>query len=257
MNWPLARCRVVGGMRPADGKAPFARGAAVLSHGDVEGRFLLVRGYTHDGVDGDELDLEEWQGLQDSGQALRFEHAMPVDAYSALWVLRPGFVSREELLRALSQSKAVLGSESVGLSGSTAAVVREDIGNPIRDRFALEHFEKAWKYAQKAQWSDALRHADLSFVLSRGLVVERVALLALAMEREGRKTGADGLVEMAAGSRGPMFGQQIQDRWREFAQQCAAAANPLHGSLPSSLRNGPAIYKARNRGLFQNEQRVS
>ncbi|MEO5726531.1 MAG: hypothetical protein ABIV93_06000, partial [Byssovorax sp.] len=123
-----------------------------------------------------------------------------------------------------------------------AAVVREDLGNPIRDKWAMDRFDEAWTCAQDARWPEALRLADLAFVLSRGLVAERVALLALAMERQGRKTGGDGLLDMAAGSRGAEFGASVRAKRDELARQCPLA---LSAAPPAPKERGRvAMYKA-------------
>jgi hypothetical protein len=87
-----------------------------------------------------------------------------------------------------------------------------------------------------------LRLADLAFVLSRGLVVERVALLALAMERVGRKTGGDGLIDMASGSRGVEFGASVRAKRDDLARQSALTISAT--PLPSRERGKAAMYKA-------------
>jgi hypothetical protein len=221
IKWPLDSCRVVGGMRPSEGKAPFARGAAVLDRTDAPGSFLQVHRYTPDEAEGDRLDLEEWEALQVSRQGTGLATAVPARAHTAVWIARSSFLERESLLNDLSASGALLGSEAVAAGDAKMVVVREDLGNPVRDKWAMERFDAAWTYAREARWSDALRLADLAFVLSRGLVAERVALLALAMERQGRKTGGEGLIDMAAGSRGAEFGASVRAKREELAKQSA------------------------------------
>jgi hypothetical protein len=244
MRWSLIQSRVVGGMRPAEGKAPFARGASILAQANERERFLQVRGYVHDEAEGDELDREGWEALQASGQGVSLATPCPAAAHAAIWILRPSFTARATLLGELVVAGALVGPEVATPAGSVVAVAREDIGNPIRDRWAMEQFETAWKFARAARWSDALSLADLAFVLSRGLVVERVALLSLALERAGRKTGADGLIEMAAGSRGAEFGRHVREKTAELAAQCMVVS-PVAAPAPRGPRFRLEMQKAR------------
>jgi len=242
MKWPLAECRIVGGMRPTEGKAPFARGVAVLERTDVPGRLLQVHGYTHNEAEGDELDREAWESLLASKQATSLKASTPAEVHAAIWILRPSFEARDALVTALSQEGASRGGEHTP-AGIWVEVVREDQGNPIRDRFALQHFEAAWKDALAARWGDALRRADLAFVLSRGLIVDRAALFSLALERMGRKAAADGMIAMATGSRGADFGRRVREKREDFARECSAQA-----PRPALGRSGE-MYRARNQAL--------
>lgn len=247
MKWPLHLCRVVGGMRPPEGKAPFARGAAVLDRTDAPGSFLQVQRYMPDEAEGEILDLEEWEALQAARQSMILAAPVPAKAHAAVWIVRPAFVERAAFLGELSAVEALLGQVSVVTGDVKAAVVREDLGNPIRDKWAMERFDAAWTYGQEGRWPEALRLADLAFVLSRGLVAERVALLALAMERQGRKTGGDGLIDMAAGSRGAEFGASVRAKRDELSKQCMTVLSAAQ--LASKERTRAAMYKASARSL--------
>ena len=232
MKWQLGTCRVVGGMRPSQGKAPFARGAAVLGREDTPDRFLQVHGFNMAEPEGDEIDLEAWDDLLGSAQATALRTPVAAARDAALWIFRPAFADREDALERLARAGALLHREELTPAGPVIAVVREDLGNAVRDVLALERFEDAWREAKAGRWPQALALADLSFVLTRGLVVERVALLSLALERVGRKTASDGLIEMAAGSRGAAFGEAVRTRRAEYEVQC-------HGPMPhdqTSLR---------------------
>lgn len=220
MRWQLASGHIVGGMRPATGKAPFARGAAVLQRLAAADRFLQVHGYEGTEAVGDEIDGEAWEALLTSAQATRLRTPVAAQLDAALWVFRASFAEREDALARLSRAGALVQREEVTPGGAVAAVVREDLGNAIRDELALEQFERAWRAAQGGRWPEAHALADLSYVLSRGLVVERLALYALALEHVGRKTASDGLIEMATNSRGAAFGQAVRDRRAEYAEQC-------------------------------------
>src|SRR5262245_12926787 len=101
MRWSLTECHIVGGMRPAEGKAPFARGAAVLEKASDLGRFLQVRGYAGGEAEGDELDRAAWEALLSSQQAARLTKTIHAAPYAAVWILRPGFEARDKLLAAL------------------------------------------------------------------------------------------------------------------------------------------------------------
>jgi hypothetical protein len=245
MKWPLTECRVVGAMRPVEGKAPFARGSAVLERTDAPGRLLQVHGYTLAEAEGDELDGDAWETLLASQQATSLKAPPQATAHAALWILRPGFSARNQLLADLSREGALLEDETAP-GGVRCAVVREDHGNPIRDRYALEHFEVAWGDARAGRWTDALRGADLAFVLSRGIIVERAALLSLALERMGRKAAADAMIAMTTGSRGADFGQSVRAARDDFARQCAAYA-----TVPGPGRTGwrAEMHQARTRAL--------
>lgn len=247
IKWPLNSCRVVGGMRPSEGKAPFARGAAVLDRTDAPGAFLQVHRYTPGEAEGDPLDQEEWDALRGSRQGTSLTSPAPARAHAAVWIARPAFAEREAFLAELSTNGALLGREAVAAGDAAVAVVYEDLGNPVRDKWAMTSFDAAWTCAHAARWPEALQLADLAFVLSRGLIAERVALLALAMERQGRKTGGDGLIDMAAGSRGAGFGASVRAKRDEFARQCAVVVL----AAPSTPREQgrAAMYKARDRAL--------
>jgi hypothetical protein len=220
MRWKLADCWIFGGTRPAEGKAPFARGDVVLARGE-EARppFLRVRAYPQDEVEGDELTTDDWQALLSSAQALELKAPTPALAHAALWVFRNGYKDRGAALEDLSREGALAHREPAA-GGAWVVIVREDVGNPLRDRLAMEQFERAWREARASRWEDALALADLAFVLSRGLIVERVALLALALDRVGRKTGSEGLLEMASKSRGVEFGRRVREKMEELARQC-------------------------------------
>ncbi len=246
IKWRLDSCRVVGGMRPVEGKAPFARAAAVLERTGAPGSFLQVHRYTPDDAEGDLLDLDAWDALQVSRQATSLASSVPAEAHAAVWIARSTFAERQSFLGALASGGALLGQETVARADATLAVVREDIGNPLRDRWAMERFDLAWTCAREARWTECLRLADLAFVLSRGLVVERVALLALAMEREGRKSGGEGLIDMASGSRGVEFGASVRAKRDEFALQSALTLS-ARPSLPPRERGKAAMYKAQSR----------
>jgi hypothetical protein len=247
MKWPLIHCRVAGGMRPAEGKAPFARGAAVLEGTDEPGRFLQVRTYTNGDAVGDVLDRAAWEALVAAGQGMSLSASFPAEADVAIWILRPSFAERVTFLDQLSGDGALVGLEVARPGGQIVALMDEDKGNPVRDRWAMEQFEAAWQLAHAARWPEALGRADLAFVLSRGLVVERVALLSLAMERVGRKTGADGLLDMAAGSRGAAFGREVREKRDDFARQCPAVAPSA--APQTGLRFAREIYAAKRRAL--------
>ena len=236
MKWRLASCRVVGGMRPAQGKAPFARGAAVLGREDLPDRFLQVRGYDAAGPEGEEIDREAWNELLGSAQATALRTPVAAVRDAALWIFRPSFMDREEALGRLDKAGVLLHREEVLPRGPLAAVVREDVGNAVRDELARERFDCAWHEAQAGRWPEALDLADLSFVLTRGLRVERVALLSLALERVGRKTASDGLIEMASGSRGATFAEEVRARRAEYEAQC-------QGPMPP-VRTSPRSYKS-------------
>jgi len=246
IKWPLDSCRVVGGMRPSEGKAPFARGAAVLDRTDAPGSFLQVHRYMPEEAEGDRLDLEEWEALQVSQQGTRLTSPVPARAHAAVWIVRSAFTEREAFLRELSANGSLLGQATMA-GDASVAVVREDLGNPVRDKWAMERFDAAWTCARAARWPEALRLADLAFVLGRGLVAERVALLALAMERQGRKTGGEGLIDMAAGSRGAELGASVRAKRDELARQCTIV--PSAAPLTPKERSREAMYKARDRAL--------
>ncbi|MFS8067298.1 MAG: hypothetical protein ACMG6S_13080 [Byssovorax sp.] len=167
---------------------------------------------------------------------------IPAKAHAGVWIVRPAFVEREAFLGELATVQALLGQVSVVTGDIKAAVVREDLGNPIRDKWAMERFDAAWTSGQEGRWTEALRLADLAFVLSRGLVAERVALLALAMERQGRKTGGDGLIDMAAGSRGAEFGASVRAKRDELARQCMTVISAAHSAPKERAR--AAMYRA-------------
>lgn len=244
MRWQLASCQVVGGMRPASGKAAFARGAAVLGRQDQPERLLQVHGYAGAEVEGEEIDREAWEALLGSAQAMALKEPVRATRDAALWVFRLGFADQEQAIERLAAVGALVHRE-VASGGSIAAVVREDLGNAVRDVLALERFDRAWCEAQAGRWPEALALADLAFVLSRGLIVERVALLALTLERVGRKTASDGVIEMAAGSRGAVFGEAVRARKAEYAAQCAAGSGERKDATAVSTREGgPTVAKA-------------
>jgi hypothetical protein len=209
---------VVGGLRPALGTAPFARGAAVLS--DPRGLLRIS------GSAGEETSVSpaEWAAYLAAGQAHRLSRPAPAAPTAALWVLRETFTGRQEFLRAIADAGALVHREPAG--GSVVTVVREDRGGRVRDAIADDYFDAAASACASQEWGRALPLVDLAFCLGRALDAECTALRVLVLTQVGRVVAARGLCEVAERSRGADFGEEVFQRFVALYERFSAGGRP-------------------------------
>lgn len=215
-------------MRMLDGKAPFARAAPILRSRD-SGELLRAQRWTGGEPTGDPLTEDDFNGFVRSNQAFRWSDlgAGTVGAvpHIAVWLLRDGFdhfLSHDGAVDEVRRAGAVMADVPAPASRVRVVAVREDLANPVRDEWATRAFDRAFQQAMKGDWQAACATADLSFVVTRGLVPERVALHALALEKCSEKTDAEATLIMAEQSRGKAFGLEMRAKLEEYRRDTSA-----------------------------------
>ena len=221
MRWAVSECRIVGGMAPLQGKAPFDRAGVVLERVMVSSGYLQVRAYIaplH--AEGPEVSSEEWSALLASEHALRIEPPFEAAPGAALWVMRPSFTRRDAALEELRASGHLLGDVRLAAGGVWLCVVREPDAYPLRDAWAERATATALRWARADRWTRARDEAELALVLERGMSPERVAFLSLAYERCGNPVRAGAYLEMARRSRGDDFAAQVREMRDDLGRLC-------------------------------------
>jgi hypothetical protein len=220
MRAALAKFRIIGAMFPPSGRACFDEADLVIRSEGVVGR---VRAYLSPGT-GTEIDVEaeqysdeDWAALLQDGQAAEIQFPdQRLAAGAVLWVLRPSFESRETAVREL-ETRGVLLQPILRLSTEEHElrnVLLCLVDRPKAEALLNAWGERAWgdarTHALALCWSAALPCAEQAFVLTPELDEERLALLTLAYEHNGRQTRAEGYLEMARNSKGAEFRMRVE-----------------------------------------------
>ena len=249
--WSLDEAMVVGGTRPYEGRAPFARAAVVLSRTDAPERFLIVKKY-HSATkqaEGTALTAEEWQALQDTGQALSLDEPIsPARTGGVLWIMRENFgAGREKMIQELRRGGVLFGAPSTGPDNTVACYVDEPEATAYRVSWGKDAFDRAWRLIRDERLEPALERAELAFVLDSGMSAERVALLSCICDRLGRKTRSEGYIEMARRSRGDEFSRLVSDKMSQFLRDSYNTLPPR----PRAPKERERLRKGRERTIIQ------
>lgn len=211
MNLDLLK--IIGAVTPPRGRAAFDRASLLLATHASPATYLQVTAYlgTHE-VTGKPLTLDEINSLVRVEQSVLFKTSFPAVSGAVLWVLRPTFARREAALEELRGSGLLLQSDFRLSDGSFACLVREQAAAlDLRDRWASEAEAEALSWAGSNHWDRAREAAERAFVLERAMSPQRIAMLALVCERQGKTQRATGYLAMARNSRGDDFLAQVEE----------------------------------------------
>ena len=214
-RWPLADAAIVGFTRPWAGTALFAPADLVLRAVANPAQLLQVVSYpADDDVEGLAMDEAEWAALVSSGDAATLLAPEAARAHATGWLLRAAAAKaawgqKQRVREQLWYARARLGPTIVGPHKARLYLVDDRRAAEIREALAEDAYRRAHAAALGSAWDVALCEADLAFVLTTGLRVDRVALPALLHARTGNTTRAAGLVAMAANSRGAAWAAEV------------------------------------------------
>jgi len=200
-------------MRSYTGQAPFACATVVLRRSDAAWPLLKVASYPSETEAlGTTIDKEEWDILLGSQQALELPTTLPAIINGVLWLFRPSFgnTRREAILEELHQSGAQIGQAVPGQGDVIVCFVDQQRGNPLRGRWSTSAFVNAFQAAQNGHLGQAIRHANRSFVLDRGLVAHHLALLAVLYEKAGQRSDGESYADMARRTKGQELYEDIR-----------------------------------------------
>lgn len=225
MTWPLRNCRIIGSMCALASSSPFGRDAVVLAHAEHPNTRLIVSQILDDGTAvGEQLSADDWRALCESGEVL--ELAAPVDVGDASrpcsWLLRANFPARAQAAAQLRErAGAVLHEEF--RDDVSIFIVDEVLARPILDAWSRAAFDDAWRLAQSGDWAHAHEHADLAWLTDVSLELDRVALLALAIEHTEGPSAAEDFIAFELASRKRRPEQELRQRIAGYRVQFEAA----------------------------------
>lgn len=208
MSWSLRGASVVGCMSAPWASAPFGRGAVVLAHDEHPGARLILGRHESDGrVSGECMGVADWQELLACEEAVELAqpHAL-ASTHHALrprgWLLRANFPGREHAAEQLRGCEgAVLVEEA--RDGVLVFIVDEARAREVLEQWSRAAFDRAWQLGQRGEWAQAHEHADLAWLTDISLGLDRVALLALAVEFIEGASAAEDFVAFELDSRRP------------------------------------------------------
>jgi hypothetical protein len=201
MIWNLRDCRMVGSVCSLRSSAPFSRDAVVLTnekHPDTH----MIRGreYADGSVEGERMTEAEWRDLLECEEALAFSEPVEARPNAKCWLLHETFPEREQAAGQLRTcTGAILHEEA--RDGVLIFVVDELRAADRLERWSREAFDRAWRLGQCGVWDRAVAYADLAWLTDRSLNLDRVALLALALEQAQGASAAEDLIAFELNSR--------------------------------------------------------
>lgn len=201
MKWNLQDCKIVGSVCSLHSTAPFSRDAVVLAHrGHPETR--MIRGLEHAdrSVEGEMMTEAEWHDLLACEEALALAEPVPAGPNVKCWLLRESFPERDRAAQELRAEVGAIQHEETR-EGVLIVVVNESLAADMLERWSRSAFDEAWRLGQRGEWEHALEHADLSWLTDRSLGLDRVALLALAIERTQGASAAEDIITFELNSR--------------------------------------------------------
>lgn len=244
MNWPLRNCRIIGSMCALASSSPFGRDAVVLAHDEHPNTRLIVGQILGDGTAiGEQLSADDWRALCESGEVI--EVASPVAVGDASrpwsWLLRANFPARVQAATQLREcTGAVLHEES--RDDVSIFIVDEARARTVLDAWSRAAFDDAWRLARSGDWVHAHEHADLAWLTDVGLELDRVALLALAIEHTEGPSAAEDFIAFELASRKRRPEQDLRQRIAGYRSQFETS--PLRSRLSArmhELQNGHHI----------------
>lgn len=203
MTWTLADSRVVGSMCALRSSAPFGRDAVVLEN-DAHANVHLIFGRRDSGghAAGERMTVAEWRDLLACDDVLQLTRPIAVGAAREpkSWLLRASFPDREQAAEQLRASQgAVLHEEA--RDDVLIFVVDETRARHILERWSRAAFDRAWRLGQRNEWALAHQQADLAWLTDPSLELDRVAMLALAVEVTEGPSAAEDLIAFELNSR--------------------------------------------------------
>jgi hypothetical protein len=203
MKARVSECRIVGGMFSADGSSPIDCADIVARRLGDDGNPLRIERYQDGLAEGTEYAQSEWSRLVSDGQVteLFFRDSRVTEGTSIL-VLRSELEHRSEWLmdlkEAMSPSNEVAWVSEAPRTEKLSAVcaVKREEAIHIAEGWlstAMCEFERS---AELSEWEAALRSAECAFAIRPCRETARV--LAIALEKDGRKERGDMLQAMFA-----------------------------------------------------------
>ena len=256
-RWSLQGTCVVGGTRPLDASVPFARARVVLRRpeegGDAsEEEYLLVYDYPSiDEAEGNRMTLSEWEELLSGGGAHRLETPFLARYDGTLWLLGPRFSEngeREQVAKRLREDEALIDYWKDPVSDILVCYVNANSARETRALLAENRSAKAWLSVLEQKWDAAVPQAELAVAID-GMTPERVALLALLYDRQGRESRSKGFLRMAQDSRGQKFYEQTTEKFEKFSKDLRPK--------PKVVNVGPRLAKKEVTQALQFIQRGS
>ena len=214
-RWPLANAVVVGFTRPWKGLATFAPADLVLYIRDIPAQRLQVVSYpSDDEVDGIVMSAAEWHALLRADEAATVPTFVAAQPHATGWLLRPVITSmgkeqQRRIIRRLQDTGGTTGTKIRNPDGARLLLVDDRTAETLREELAETATRSALGLARCGMWDKALLEASFAFVVTVGLRVDRVALLALLHDHAGNTTRAAGLISMAANSRGASWAAEV------------------------------------------------
>lgn len=211
----LTGWQVVGGARSYGGNAPFSQAAVVLGREDGRG----VRPYAKCALDFDRgylpiaFTAREWETFVQSGHGLKFVRHIKAEEWLYIVVVRPTFPNGDLFIADLLKS-GVAHMEEDEATRAHALVVRHPAATEVIERVANEM--RLATYAALQQGSDACSFAQTFMCMEVSPGVEAFALRAIALDRAGRMSEMQNLLQVACNSGKHEFYEKVVIRYGEL-----------------------------------------
>lgn len=201
MRWDPRDCRIIGGVCGLRLSAPFSRDAVVLTNEKHPDTCMILGRELADGtVSGEWMNHAEWRDLLACEEALAFAKPVAARPNAKCWLLREGFLEREQAAVQLrARAGAILHEEA--REGVLIFVVDESRAADVLEGWSRGAFDQAWRLGQRGEWDRAVTYAELAWLTDRALNLDRVALLALAIEHTQGASAAEDLIVFEINSR--------------------------------------------------------
>lgn len=201
MRWNLGDCRIIGGMCGLRLSAPFSRDSVVLTHAEHPDACMILGRELADGtVSGEWMNHAEWHDLLACEEALALAKPVAARPNAKCWLLRESFLERDQAAGQLrARAGAILHEDA--REGVLIFVVDESRAADVLEGWSRGAFDQAWRLGQGGEWDRAVVYAELAWLTDRALSLDRVALLALAIEHTQGASAAEDLVVFELNSR--------------------------------------------------------
>lgn len=192
---------MIGGVCGLRLNAPFSRDAVVLTHEDHPDSYMILGRELADGtVSGEWMNHKEWRDLLACEEALAFAKPVAARPNAKCWLLREGFAERDQAAGQLrARAGAILHEEA--REGVLIFVVDESRAADVLEGWSRGAFDQAWQLGQRDEWDRAVTYAELAWLTDRSLNLDRVALLALAIENTQGASASEDLIVFELNSR--------------------------------------------------------
>jgi hypothetical protein len=216
---------MVGSVCSLRASSPFARDAVVLTNAQHSEAYMILGRELADGsVEGERMTDTEWHELLDCQEALAFAEPVEAGPNAKCWLLRESFPEREPAAAQLRAcAGAILHEET--REDVLIFVVDESRAADQLERWSRAAFDRAWRLGQLGEWGRAVELADLAWLTDRSLHLDRVALLALALELDQGASSAEDLIAFELNSRRGRPERELRELIAEY-RGAAAPAQP-------------------------------